>query len=193
MARIGYVEEYGPELLPLVERIKRQRRGDVLKLYKALLHSPAIAETWFEHLNAVRWKTTLSGRLRELIVIRVAFLHDVRYVIKQHIPLLAKAEGVTPEECEALRQTGRCASFSDGECGALAYAEAMSLSVEVPEVVFEGLKAYFSEKEIVDLTVLVATYNMHIRVVTALKIEPESRDSESGESVGRPRSAMKRL
>ena len=30
-----------------------------------------------------------------------------------------------------------------------------------------------TEREIVELTVLIATYNMHVRVVEALKIEPE--------------------
>src|ERR1700761_6117554 len=125
MARVELVEHYGPEVSPLVDRIKRQRRGSVLKLYKALLHSPALAETWFEHLNAVRWKTELTGRLRELVIIRIAFLHDVRYVIKQHIPKLAEADGVTPAEGEALRHGHEGGSFSDAERAALAYAEAM--------------------------------------------------------------------
>jgi alkylhydroperoxidase family enzyme len=173
MARIPYVETYGPEVEGLVERIKSQRRGNVLKLYKALLHSPPLAETWFEHLNAVRWKTEISGRIRELIIIRIAFIHDVAYVIKQHIPKLAAADGVDLEECQALRDWRAGPHFDAAERAALAYAEAMTLSTDVPDSVFAELAAHFSEKQIVDLTVLIATYNMHIRVVKALQIEPE--------------------
>jgi alkylhydroperoxidase family enzyme len=173
MARVELIEEYGPEISGLVDRIKRQRRGTVLKLYKALLHSPALAETWLEHLNAVRWKTELTGRLRELVIIRIAFIHAVHYVIRQHIPKLAEADGVTPEECAALREGADSLGFSDAERAALAYAETMTLATDVPDDVFERLALYFSERQIVDLTVLVATYNMHIRVVKALRIEPE--------------------
>ena len=173
MARVELLEDYGPENSGLVDRIKRGRRGSILKLYKALLHSPALAETWFDHLGAVRWKTSLSGRLRELVIIRIALIHSVHYVLKQHVPTLAEADGVTADECEALKNWKDSPYFDAAERAALAYAEAMTLSTDVADAIFTPLSAYFSEKQIVDLTVLIATYNMHIRVVKALRIEPE--------------------
>jgi LytS/YehU family sensor histidine kinase len=42
----------------------------------------------------VRWKTALSGRLRELLVIRIARVNGVDYVLNQHIPTLAQAEAL---------------------------------------------------------------------------------------------------
>jgi hypothetical protein len=42
--------------------------ADLFWTYKALLHNPTLAETWFQHLNAVRWGTGLSGRLREILI-----------------------------------------------------------------------------------------------------------------------------
>jgi alkylhydroperoxidase family enzyme len=175
MARIKLVEDYGPDTVDLVDRIKLQRRGSVLKLYKALLHSPPLAETWFEHLNAVRWKTQLEGRLRELVIIRIAWIHAVHYVIKQHIPRLAEAEGVTPDDWEALRHwPANAERFSEAERAALDYTEAMTLSTDVSDKTFAQLGPHFSERQIVDLTVLIATYNMHIRVIKALRIEPET-------------------
>src|SRR3712207_8058502 len=46
-------------------RSRRGRRGSLLGIYKALLHNRRLAETWFNHLNAVRWETSLSGRSEE--------------------------------------------------------------------------------------------------------------------------------
>ena len=40
----------------------------------------------------------------------------------------------------------------------------MTRQVEVPDAVFEALKPHFSQRQIVELTVLIATYNMHTRV-----------------------------
>jgi alkylhydroperoxidase family enzyme len=174
MARIPLLEEFPAAVAELAGRIRSERRGVLLKLYKALLYSPPLAQTWFEHLNAVRWKTSLSGRIRELVIIRIALIHSVAYVIRQHIPKLAEAEGVTPQECEALKDWMRASYFNAAEKAALAYADSVTTAVQVPNDVFEQLRTHFSEREIVELTVLIATYNMHIRVVEALQIEPES-------------------
>src|SRR3954471_15976766 len=103
MARISLIEEDGHlELADLIGRIRGARRGRLINVYKLLLHSPALAETWFEHMNAVRWKTSLDGKLRELVIIRVAILNRVDYVLGQHVPKLALAEGLTLEQCDAL-------------------------------------------------------------------------------------------
>src|SRR4030081_686106 len=137
MARISLIEEADhPELAPLIDRIKAGRRGGLLNVYKLLLHAPALAETWLDNAGAVRWKTALSGRLRELLVIRIARVNGVDYVLNQHIPTLAQAEGVTPAECDALADGRAAAAFSAAERAALAYADAMVRETSVPDDVF---------------------------------------------------------
>src|SRR5882672_6915755 len=104
MARVPLIEpENHPELKDLFAEISAARRGRLINVYRLLLHSPALARTWFAHNNAVRWSTELDGRLRELVIIRVGYLNSVAYVVKQHVPNLALAEGVTIAECEALK------------------------------------------------------------------------------------------
>jgi alkylhydroperoxidase family enzyme len=177
MARISLIEEAAhPELAELIERIKAGRRGGLLNVYKLLLHSPALAQTWFDHNGAVRWHTKLSGRLREIIIIRIAHLNGVDYVLAQHVPGLAVAEGLTLAECEALANWRATDLFEPGERAALAYAEAMTLSTSVSDEVFADLRGHFDAREIVELSVLIGTYIMHNRVMKALAIdlEPES-------------------
>ena len=55
----------------------------------------------------------------------------------------------------------------------LAYADAITREIVVPDDVFDALRSYFSERQIVELTVLTGIYNMHTRVFTALRIDPE--------------------
>jgi alkylhydroperoxidase family enzyme len=175
MSRISLLEEFPAEANDFVDRIRRQRRGTLLKLYKALLHSPPLAESWFGHMNAVRWGSTLPGRLRELIIIRIATIHAVAYVIRQHVPTLAEADGVSLTECEALKDWRHCVSFNEAERAALAYCDGVTTEVNVADDVFEALRPHYSERQLVELTVLIATYNMHVRVIQALEIAPETR------------------
>jgi 4-carboxymuconolactone decarboxylase len=175
MARVSYIDGDGrPELGELVGRIRGARRGSLIKLYQLLLHSPALAESWLNHNNAVRWKNELSGRLRELMIIRVAHLNGATYVFRQHVPELALAEGLTRAECDAITDWRNTEAFDPAERAALAYADAMTLEVAVPDAVFDVLRAHFDERHIVELTVLIGTYNMQTRVLCALQIDPEA-------------------
>lgn len=177
MSRIPYIDEADatkdPGLDGLVARIRSGRRGNLINVYRLLLHSPPLAATWFEHVNAVRWKTNLSGRLRELLIIRIALLNRVDYVIAQHVPKLALADGVTLAECEALRDWERSGLFNHEERSALAYADAMTRDVTVSNEVFAALRSHFGDRAIVELSVLIGTYNMHNRVMQALQIDLE--------------------
>ena len=174
MARISLIEEKDhPELSELIQRIVANRRGGLLNVYKLLLHSPPLAATWLEHVNAVRWKTQIEGRLREIVIIRIAVLNRIDYVIQQHVPALALADGVTLAECDALRDWRASEFFSEKERAALAYTDAMTRDVSVPDAVFTDVHKHFNERELVELTVLIGTYNMHNRVMQALAIDLE--------------------
>jgi alkylhydroperoxidase family enzyme len=177
MARIPLIEEAEhPELADSIARIKAGRRGGLLNVYKLLLHSPALAQTWFDHNGAVRWKTELSGRLREIVIIRIAYLNGIDYVLAQHVPGLAVAEGLTLAECDALADWRATSLFDARERAALAYGEAMTMTTSVPDDVFAEVRRHFNDREIVELSVLIGTYIMHNRVMKALSIdlEPEA-------------------
>jgi alkylhydroperoxidase family enzyme len=174
MARVPLIDENAHrELADLVAKFRAGRRGNLINVYRLLLNSPALAESWFNHSNAVRWKTTLAGRLREIVIIRVAHLTGSRYVLRQHVPALALADGVTLDECEALADWRPSALFDARERAALAYADAMTRDIVVANDIFAELARQFDTRAIVELTVLIASYNMNARVLQALELDLE--------------------
>src|SRR6266567_1371465 len=133
MARVPLIQEQDhPEFAEMIEKFRAGRRGKLINIYRMLLNAPPLAESWFNHSNTVRWKTTLSGRLREIVIIRMGHLTKSQYVLRQHVPSLALADEV-----------------------------------------FAQLKRHFDARQIVELTVLVGTYNMNARVLTALELDLE--------------------
>jgi len=174
MARVPLIDENStPEIAALVKKIRGARGGQLHDFYRALLHSPGLASAWFDFNNAVRFQTGLDDRLRELVIVRVAHLNGAGYVVDIHKAHYAEPAGVTRAEVEALADWRRAGSFGPRENAMLAYVDAMTRDVAVPEVVFKALRDHFSERETVELTVLIAAYNMHTRVLRALDIEPE--------------------
>ena len=175
MARVSLItEEEHPELAGPIAALKNGRRGELINVYRLLLHSPDVAMGWFELLNAVRFKTGLDDRTRELVIIRVALLNDVKYVIGQHIPKLALEAGLTLEQCDALTDWETSDAFSAHERAVLAFTDAMTQSIRVPDDVYATLADFYDERQMVELTVLVGVYNMHTRVLETLRIDPEA-------------------
>jgi alkylhydroperoxidase family enzyme len=174
MARVPYIEEQDhPELAELIAKIRAGRRGALINVYKLLLHSPALAAVWLDFVSTARFKTRLDGRLREIVIIRVAHLNRTSYVFRQHVPQLSQPEGLTDEEAAALADWQKSAFFDARERAALALTDAMTRDIAVPDGVFDSLRTYFDERQIVELCVLAGLYNMHTRVFTALGIDPE--------------------
>jgi 4-carboxymuconolactone decarboxylase len=137
------------------------------------MHTPDIAAVWLDLVNAVRFKTDLDDRLREIVIIRVGYLNRCAYVVKQHVPELSVPAGLSREESDALAGWRSSTSFDERERAALTYTDAVTRDVDVPDAVVAELKKYFSERQIVELTVLIGAYNMHTRVGLALQIDPE--------------------
>lgn len=174
MARVKLIEpDERPDQSPLIERIRKGRRGTVINVYKTLMHNPDIASVWLDLVNVVRWKVALDDRLREIVIVRVGYLNRCPYVVNQHVPELTTPAGLTKAECDALADWRAATRFNARERAALAYADTMSRDIDVPDAVFDALREHFDERQIVELTVLVGVYNMHTRVGQALQIDPE--------------------
>jgi alkylhydroperoxidase family enzyme len=174
MARVSHIDSSEhPAVQQLISKLKDGREGRLINIYRMLLHSPRLAETWFDHIGAVRWETDLDGQAREVAIIRIGYLNRIDYVIKAHVMRLAAPEGLTEEQCEALKDWQPSDLFDDRLRAVLALTDAMTRDVQVSQAVFDDLKPHFNERQIVELCVLIGAYNMHTRVLAALDIDPE--------------------
>ena len=174
MTRVSQIDDQNhPELASLIGKIRGARGGRLLNFYRALLHSPPLAAGWLEFNNAVRYQTGIDDRVRELVIMRVAILNGADYVLNVHKSRYAEPAGVAPAEADALADWRGATLFGARESTLLAYVDAMTRDVTVPDPVFNALREHFSEREAVELTVLIAAYNMHTRVLKALDIDPE--------------------
>ena len=174
MARVPLLEEKDhPELAQSIAKIKGARGGRLINIYRLMLHSPALANAWFDLNQAVRYGTEIDGQSRELAVIRVAILNDVEYVQRAHGPAYALKEGLTREQVAAVANWQPSKLFSDQQRALLAYTDAMTRDIAVPDEVFANLRKYCSERQTVELTMLIGAYNMLTRFLKALKVDPE--------------------
>lgn len=169
----------------IVQRVKDRRGGKLIALDKTLLHAPAVANGWNGFLGAIRTQTSLPGSVRELAICRVAILNNAWYEWDQHRPILEKTGVLSEKAIASLKERPRPkdeiaegqeatttggSMFDEKHLAVLEYTDAMTLGCIVPQPVFEKLKSFFSEKEIVEITSTVAAYNCVSRFLVALDV-----------------------
>ncbi len=174
MARL----EYAASDLPpgadgeIVERIRARRGGTLTPLDRMLLHSPPLADGWNGLLGAVRTASILPGDVRELAILRIAALNGADYEWRAHEPV-GRAGGLTDADLAVLRDERPPAALAPRLAAALAYTDAMTSHVTVPDEVFTRLREHFDDREIVELTVTVGAYNLVSRFLVALEVGTE--------------------
>jgi alkylhydroperoxidase family enzyme len=174
MARVPLIDEKDhPELADAIVKIKGARGGRLINIYRLMLHSPALANAWFDLNQAVRYGTEIDGKSREIAVIRVAILNDVEYVQRAHGPAYALKEGLTPAQVAAIADWRSSNLFSAPQRALLAYTDAMTRDIDIASDVFAELRKHFSERQTVELSMLIGAYNMLTRFLKALKVDPE--------------------
>ena len=171
MPRVPLVEESDhPGLAPLIARIKAER-GKLSELYKVLLHSPAVMEGWLGFFTAIRQKSKLGGRYRELAILRVAILNGADFEYQAHLPFALK-EGSTAAQIAALKAWQLSPLFDAAERAVLAYTDAMTREIQVADELFAEVEKHFDAQELVELTATIAGYNLVSRFLEAMQVHP---------------------
>lgn len=121
-------------------------------------------------------KRKLSPALRELGQLRAGYARGSRFVYSQHCKA-ARDAGVSEEKVAAIRAWSVATCYSDVERAVLAYADCLVLEGgRVPDALFEALRETLSDVEILELTYVVCTYEMHATMCRALRLEFDDVD-----------------
>ncbi len=175
MPRIPYQPADLGEPAELVAAIRSRRGGRLLNLDRMLLHSPQLAAGWNAYLRAVRNDLSLDPQSREIAICAVAVLNGADYEFHHHAPEFLRAGG-TAEQVESLRDpllAADSALFDLRQRAVLRLTVEMTRDVAVRDATFNGIRRYFDECGTVELTGVIAAYNMVSRFLVALRVDAE--------------------
>jgi alkylhydroperoxidase family enzyme len=140
-------------------------------------NSPATLQhcvSGFQYYRAPERK--LDPRLRELGQMRAGWARGSQFVFSQHCKA-ARAYGVTEEQIAAIPHWPVADCFAPAERAVLAYTDAMVLmGGRVADGIFGALKTHLDDETIVELTYIVAWYDMHAVTTKALRLEYDDVD-----------------
>lgn len=98
-------------------------------------------------------KSDIEHNLREMIEVRISQINGCAYCLDMHWKI-ARSLGESEQRLYGLSAWRESPYYTSRERAALAWAEAVAVS-HVPNDVYREASAHFSEKDLVDITMLV--------------------------------------
>ena len=122
------------------------------------MHHPALAGPFLNYNRVLLEKPALEPRLRELLVLRVAWRTRSAYEWAQHARMGA-AIGITAEEIDAIsRDTGTDVAWTPLEADLLAAADQCVDRYRIDDETWGRLAAQLDERQLVEVVFVVGTY-----------------------------------
>ncbi len=140
----------------------------------------ALVPDVLEHCNRgfalYRGARKLDPQLRELGQTRAGWARGCQFVFSQHCKSM-RGLGMPEEKIAAIPDWQVATCFNEQERAVLAYADCLVLQGgRTPDGVFNALKSFLSDEEILELTYITALYDMHAVMTKALRLEWDDRD-----------------
>jgi len=113
--------------------------------------------------------TGLEASLRELVRLRVSLMNGCEFCIRLHTSELQKVNE-TADRIAGVADWRGSDAYTKRERAALAWAEALTNIQDghAPDVVYEEVRAHFSDVETVNLTLVISTINAWNRISIGL-------------------------
>jgi AhpD family alkylhydroperoxidase len=176
------VEPLSPKRAPLwiraMYRYAKRRFGEVPEPFTVAAHHPpllvanAVHETMLEKASK-----QLPANVRELAVFWAARSIGCSWCV-DFGAMLQRLEGLDIERLKDIDNYATSAHFTDDECAAIAYADAMTTDPHtVTDEQVADLRARFGDAGVIELTYQIGAENMRARMYAALGITAQGFSS----------------
>ena len=171
MSRIPLV---GIEQQPEPIREFMARRGN-LNVFRLLANAPNVFVGWSQMVDELFDSPTFSLRMREVVILRVAYLQGSRYELSQHTGI-ARGAGLTEQQTNAIVETGDldAAGFSRTERTVLDVVTELCSTHRLRDHTFATVQAVFGDDGLTELLMIISCYYGLALVLNAVDLDVDA-------------------
>jgi alkylhydroperoxidase family enzyme len=135
-----------------------------------MMHHPALCGPFLAYNRVLLEKPALGHRLRELMVLRVAWRTRSSYEWVQHV-LLAERYSVTPEDVEAIARGTPAKTWTPLESALVEATDQLMDRYRVDDETWARLAAHLDARQLVEVLFVVGTYTGLAMVFNSLGLQ----------------------
>jgi AhpD family alkylhydroperoxidase len=148
-------------------------RGRPLHLFTTLGRHRGLFRRWLLFAGGLMPGGKLPRVDTELVILRVSHNCGCEYEWRHHAPLGRRA-GLTAEEVERVRHGPDAGGWSPRRRALLRAADALHAERDLPDALWQELRPLLSDRDAIELCLLIGHYEMVAMTINGLRIQPEA-------------------
>jgi 4-carboxymuconolactone decarboxylase len=161
--------DWDPELRARFERPGGV--GQVFNVMKTLANHPGLFRRWLVFANHFLFKSTLTPRQREIVILRTGWLAGCAYEWGQHRTIAATEAGFGEPEFAALAEGATAALWPPAEAALIRAADGLYVDAFVDDATWEALVAHYDERQVLDIIFTCGNYLLLAMGINAFGVQ----------------------
>jgi alkylhydroperoxidase family enzyme len=137
-----------------------------------ILQHPALAKAFLTFNNHVATGSTLSRRVRELLILRISWLRRSEYEFVQHL-VLGRNAGLSEAELERIQLGPDAPGWDAIDADLVRSVDELHRDARIQEETWTRLSAHFSSAQLLDIVFAVGCYDLLAKVFKTLGVQLE--------------------
>ena len=164
-------KDWDPEIRELFARVGYQTESDLYNILKTLAQHPKLFKRWLPFANHVLFKSTLTPRIREIVILRTGWLCRSEYEWTQHVRRGRDEAAMTDRDVKALETGPEDPHWSLKERIVLIAVEELATEKRISDATWLELKKYFNQMQLMDLVAAVGNYTLVSMMLKSFGVE----------------------
>ena len=131
----------------------------VVNALAVLMRYPALAKAFLTFNRHLLSASSLSERIRELLILRIAWLRRAEYEWAQHVVLGARA-GLRKEEIEAVKEGPDAALWAPADAVVVRAVDELHADACITDATWDQLSQTLDQRQLMDLVFTVGAYDL---------------------------------
>jgi 4-carboxymuconolactone decarboxylase len=181
----GFMQLKEPRLKPLAESewsdeqekllsYYRRKSGKIYNIFLTMGRHPEMMKKWQVFSDYILNESTLPGREREILILRIGWLCRSEYEFGQHTRIGIKA-GLSTEEILRITKDPEAAEWSPFDKALLSAVDELHSHAFISDATWDILSKKYTEQQMIDLVMTVGTYNLVSMFLNTLGVQPDPK------------------
>jgi alkylhydroperoxidase family enzyme len=176
-------EDRSPETAELLARLKFQPDGADPNIFATLAHHPRLLKRWSAFGSTLLYRSELSARQRELLILRTAWHCKAHYEWSYHVPLGLRM-GITEAEVGAVVEGPDAAGWDPVDAALLRAADELHQDAVIGAATWATLAANFSPAQLVEIPMVVGQYHLVAFTLNSLGVQLDDAPGAGVDAAG---------
>ncbi|HVJ52605.1 MAG TPA: carboxymuconolactone decarboxylase family protein [Aliidongia sp.] len=144
-------------------------RGHIPNIFTTLAHHPKLLKRWLVFANHILGKSSLPGREREILILRIGWLCRAEYEWGQHVQIGRRA-GLTSAEIARISAGPNAPGWSPIDAALLRAVDELHRDAVISDATWAALATRFDTQQLLDIIFTVGNYNLVSMALNSLGV-----------------------